>query len=314
MTASSNKSSAEISRRPGSSGHRHRRSHDGASSGLPGLPEGDRWAGHGQAFRCQVERDQGKQLARFVAGGAPRSSCRPAALLAEPGSQYDRSRNRHAAAHDPRAARRFGFDYAIIYPTLGFYMVDESDEEIRRASCRAHNTMAAELFREHADRLTTPACIPTHTPDEAIEELDYAVNTLGLKAAMIANLVHRPIAAVARAAPELATYATWTDCLGLDSEYDYDPFWAKCIELGVAPTAHSRGQGRNVRRSVTNFMHNQIGHFSEAGDAFAPSALLRWSHAAISRTQRRLPGKVALAGRVAFMRNWLAPGTSATRT
>ncbi len=178
-----------------------------------------------------------------------------------------------ATAMLPRMIRErldeFGFDYAIIYPTLGFYMVDEPDEEIRRAACRAHNTMAADLFREHADRLTTPACIPTYTPTEAIEELEHAVKTLGLKCAMIANLVHRPIGAVARAAPELAGHATWTDCLALDSEYDYDPFWAKCVELGVAPTAHSRGQGRNARRSVTNFMHNQIGHFAEAGDAFA---------------------------------------------
>ena len=107
----------------------------------------------------------------------------------------------------------FGFDYAIIYPTLGFYMVDEPDEEIRRASCRAHNTMAADLFGDHADRLTSPACIPMFTPTEAIEELEFAVNKLGLKAAMIANLVHRPIDAVARSAPNFSSYATWTDCL-----------------------------------------------------------------------------------------------------
>ena len=178
-----------------------------------------------------------------------------------------------ATAMLPRMIRErldeFGFDYAIIYPTLGFYMVDEPDEEIRRTSCRAHNTMAADLFRDHSDRLTTPACIPTHTPAEAIDELEYAVNTLGLKAAMIANLVHRPVEAVVRVAPELAKHATWTDCLGIDSDYDYDPFWAKCVELGVAPTAHSRAQGRNARRSTTNFMYNQIGHFAESGDAFA---------------------------------------------
>ena len=178
-----------------------------------------------------------------------------------------------ATAMLPRMIRErldeFGFDYAIIYPTLGFYMVDEPDEEIRRASCRAHNTMAADLFGDHADRLTSPACIPMFTPTEAIEELEFAVNKLGLKAAMIANLVHRPIEAVARSAPNFSSYATWTDCLGLDSEYDYDPFWAKCVELGVAPTAHSRAQGRNSRRSVTNFMYNQIGHFAESGDAFA---------------------------------------------
>lgn len=178
-----------------------------------------------------------------------------------------------ATAMLPRMTRErldeFGFDFSIIYPTFGFYMIDEPDEEIRRASCRAQNTMAAELYREHSDRITTPACIPTHTPEEAIEELEFAVNELGLKAAMIANLVHRPIEAVERVSPELSRYATWTDCLGLDSDFDYDPFWEKCVELGIAPTAHSRAQGRNIRRSTTNFMFNQIGHFSESSDAFA---------------------------------------------
>ena len=84
----------------------------------------------------------------------------------------DRNTVDRATAMLPRMIRErldeFGFDYAIIYPTLGFYLVDEPDEEIRRAACRAHNTMAADLLREHADRLTTPACIPTYTPTEAI--------------------------------------------------------------------------------------------------------------------------------------------------
>ena len=163
----------------------------------------------------------------------------------------------------------FGFDFAIVYPTLGFYLIDETDTDVRRAGCRAHNAMTAELFGPHADRLAPAACIPTHTPEEAIEELEYAVNGLGHKAVMVCNLVHRPIEAARNAAPDIAHLATWTDALALDSEYDYDPFWARCRELGVAVTVHSRGQQRNARRSVTNYMNNQIGHFAEAGDIFA---------------------------------------------
>jgi hypothetical protein len=61
----------------------------------------------------------------------------------------------------------------------------------------------------------------------------------------------------------------WIDLLALDSEYDYDPVWQRCVELGVAVTTHSGSHGIGFRRSISNFMFNHIGHFSEAGEAFA---------------------------------------------
>ena len=42
-------------------------------------------------------------------------------------------------------------------------------------------------------------------------------------------------------------YATWPDTLGLDSQYDYDPVWAKCVELNVTPTFHTASQGVGTR-------------------------------------------------------------------
>jgi hypothetical protein len=53
----------------------------------------------------------------------------------------------------------------------------------------------------------------------------------------------------------------WYDVLGLDSEYDYDPVWAKCVELGIAPTFHSASSNQGLRLSPTNFVYNHIGHF-----------------------------------------------------
>ena len=38
-------------------------------------------------------------------------------------------------------------------------------------------------------------------------------------------------------------HAFWLDTFCLDSEYDYDPVWAKCVELKVPPTFHSPGMG-----------------------------------------------------------------------
>ena len=143
--------------------------------------------------------------------------------------------------------------------------------------------MVSELYREHADRMTPAASIPTFTPAEAIEELEYAVNELDLKVAMIASLVRRPLDTVQGDDPTLRDFAYWLDNLSLDSRYDYDPFWAKCVELGIAPTAHSFMQGHGARRSITNFMYNQIGHFADAGETFAKALFF-------GGVTRRFPG------------------------
>jgi len=160
-----------------------------------------------------------------------------------------------------------GLDYTIIYPSIGLFGLHTSDEEMRRVTCRALNTYHADIFREYADRMTPVAVIPMHTPHEAIEELEYVVKELRMKAVLMAAHVRRPIKAVASRAPELTRYAFWLDSLGIDSEYDYDPVWAKCIELKVAPTFHSTGVGWGSRMSISNFMYNHIGHFAASAEA-----------------------------------------------
>jgi predicted TIM-barrel fold metal-dependent hydrolase len=160
-----------------------------------------------------------------------------------------------------------GLDVTVLYPTFGLLAPHLDDEEIRRAACRAFNTYHADIFREYADRMLPVAVIPMHTPQEAIEELDYAVKTLGMKAVMLAGHVLRPVPTVTRTAPDAARYAYWLDNLCLDSEYDYDPVWAKCVELKVAPTFHSAGMGWGSRTSISTYMYNHIGHFGAAGEA-----------------------------------------------
>ena len=163
-----------------------------------------------------------------------------------------------------------GLDFSIVYPGIGLQIITlpgMADEELRRASARAFNTCYADLFGEFSDRLTPAAVIPMHTPEEAIDELEHAVNELGLKVAVIAGDVLRPVPSVAREHPELAGAVQYQDCFGLDSPYDYDPFWAKCVELGVAPTSHSGPIGWGSRRSVSRHQYNQIGGFAEGGEA-----------------------------------------------
>lgn len=166
-----------------------------------------------------------------------------------------------------------GLDFTVLYPTLGLLFPHIENEELRKAGCRAMNLFHASIFREYADRMTAVALIPMHTPQEAVEELEYSVKTLGLKSVLLAGHVLRPIPAVANEAPQAAPYATWLDNLCLDSAYDYDPVWAKCIELGVAPTFHSGGMGWGSRTSISNYMFNHIGHFAAAGEALCKAML-----------------------------------------
>jgi predicted TIM-barrel fold metal-dependent hydrolase len=167
-----------------------------------------------------------------------------------------------------------GTDYGVIYPNLTLFSIQTWRDELRRAVSRALNHYHADLYRPYADRLTPVAAIPLHTPQEGIEELEFAVKTLGLKTAIIPGGVTRLVKPVAQKYPpqhhpEVARFASYVDFLGIDSEYDYDPFWAKAVELGVPLTTHTGSQGWTGRASPSNYMNNHIGHFSDASEAFA---------------------------------------------
>jgi predicted TIM-barrel fold metal-dependent hydrolase len=167
-----------------------------------------------------------------------------------------------------------GSDYAVLYPNITLFPQHTHREDLRRALSRAINHYHADVYRPYRDRLTPVAVIPLHTPEEGIEEVEFAVKQLGLKTIIIPGAVRRPIKAIEekypfRHHPDIAGHAQWLDFFGIDSEYDYDPFWAKVIELGVNPTTHSGSQGWDARSSTSNYMFNHIGHFADASEALA---------------------------------------------
>jgi predicted TIM-barrel fold metal-dependent hydrolase len=176
-----------------------------------------------------------------------------------------------------------GLDFTIIYPSLGLFLVHLGDDELRGVACRALNRLHADTFGEYADRMTPVAVVPMHSPAEAIAELEYAVGTLGLKAALMPGYVRRPITAAARKSSQAGRYAFWLDTIGLDSEYDYDPLWAKCLELKIAPTFHSGTVGLFTRSSISNFTFNHIGHFGAGGEAICKALFF-------GGVTRRFPG------------------------
>jgi hypothetical protein len=112
------------------------------------------------------------------------------------------------------------------------------------------------------------------TPQEAIEELDYAVGRRGFKVVMLPSYVKRPIRAVVDGAPAAARVAWRADTFGIDSEHDYDVVWAKCRELGVVPSFHSPGEGSTFHNSISNTVYNHVGHFASAATAICKSLFL----------------------------------------
>jgi hypothetical protein len=122
--------------------------------------------------------------------------------------------------------------------------------------------------------MTPAAAVPMHTPQEAVDELEYVVKELGLKVVVMASLVPRPIPATGQSTGEMRGQNTWPDVFGIDSPYNYDAVWAKCVELGVMPTFHAGTRGAGYRTSPTNFVFNHIGHFAVAGEAVAKGLFL----------------------------------------
>jgi len=163
-----------------------------------------------------------------------------------------------------------GIDFSILFPSETGVIHAVQDDELRQAGCRAHNLMSAELFGPHSQHMTPTALIPMRTPAEAIAELEFAVGELGLKAVNLGGSPPRRIRKLMDELPEAAPYATRPEVFGIDSEYDYDPVWAKCEALGVAPCFH----GRQRRHSTSSYVFNHVGAFAQSNDAICKALLL----------------------------------------
>jgi predicted TIM-barrel fold metal-dependent hydrolase len=162
-----------------------------------------------------------------------------------------------------------GIDAAVLYPTYGLMVTGVDDDDLRRSLARALNLYYAETFAPYGDRLLPVGVVPTYTPEEAVEELDFAVG-LGLRGFMMGGIVQRPVPGVDP--PSRA--ARWVDTLGHDSVHDYDPLWARCVEHGVSPTFHSAAMGWGSRTSPTSYVYNHIGMFATAGESLCRSLVL----------------------------------------
>jgi len=157
-----------------------------------------------------------------------------------------------------------GIDFTVLYPSMSLAFFEVADEELSSVLCRAVNRYHARLFEPFRDRCTVGALVPMNTPEHALAELDYAVVMLGMKSVLMAGYARRP---VGRDAYRLDMY-------GVDSDHDYDPFWARCVELGVAPVVHSALQHHRVTRSISNYVYNHINGLAAAHESLCKSLFL----------------------------------------
>src|SRR5207249_589336 len=107
-----------------------------------------------------------------------------------------------------------GIDFSVVYPTAGLSYHRMQDTRLRRAICRAYNVFTADQFRDLSDRIIPAAIIPMYTPDEAIEEIEFAVRQLGYKVIMVGGLMRRPVPALAEERPDAASLVEWYDVIG----------------------------------------------------------------------------------------------------
>ncbi|PYN16856.1 MAG: amidohydrolase, partial [Candidatus Rokuibacteriota bacterium] len=112
-----------------------------------------------------------------------------------------------------------GLDFCVVYPTAGLGYYRLPPDKLRRALCRAYNVFTMDQFRPYGDRIIPAAIIPMYTPEEALEELEFASRQLGFKVVMMGSLIRRPIPALVEEHPEAAKFVEWYDPVAIDSEH-----------------------------------------------------------------------------------------------
>ena len=168
-----------------------------------------------------------------------------------------------------------GIDFAIVYTTYGISANQVRDDEMRQVLARALNMLYADMFKDVAHRMTPSAVVPTWTPAEAINELEFVVNELGLKTVTLSGEVRDAVPEVAAVDPKLGefTQRVTSICMEPRNGHDYDPFWQRCMDLGVLPAGHTGSQKTQRRQSPNCYSFNRLGTFAVGNEFLARSMI-----------------------------------------
>jgi predicted TIM-barrel fold metal-dependent hydrolase len=163
-----------------------------------------------------------------------------------------------------------GIDFMLCYPSIVLAFLDQDDGTYAGALARGANKWLSKIFKPYEDRIAVGGIVPMTTPQIACAELEYAVKELGMKTIVITGYARRMLGDKPANGPQ--PYRL--DTFGIDSAYDYDPFWKMCVDLGVAPVSHSAHLHHRVGRSVSNYSYNHIGCLGTAHESLAKSLFM----------------------------------------
>ena len=125
---------------------------------------------------------------------------------------------------------------------------------------------------------------------------------------MMASLVRRPSRPRCESHRKPAPIAIGSTPLASDSDYDYDPVWAQCVKLGVAPTFHSVGYGWGSRATPSSYIHNHLGNFASSADAICRGLVMGGVPERFPQIEIRLHGRRGGLGALALLRSDFALG------
>jgi predicted TIM-barrel fold metal-dependent hydrolase len=104
-----------------------------------------------------------------------------------------------------------GIDAVFLYPTLGLFLGAIADADLSAAVCRAYNRWLADYCAPYPKRLFGVAMLPIQSVDLAVEEMRFAGQELGFRAAFV-----RPNPYNGRMLHDPANDALWRGALDLN--------------------------------------------------------------------------------------------------
>ena len=160
----------------------------------------------------------------------------------------------------------FGLDFALLYPGIGL----RADVMRRRRFAAGGCSGDQHLLRPAVRILWRPDDADRGHPDVHARRGSRRARPCSRHARAESSGDDRR-----RASPPRADgVAGWIDTLGHDSDFDYDPVWARCQDLGVVPAFHGIGFGWGSRTSRTNYVYNHLGNFAAAQEAICRSLVM----------------------------------------
>ncbi|HEY4972693.1 MAG TPA: amidohydrolase family protein, partial [Steroidobacteraceae bacterium] len=128
-----------------------------------------------------------------------------------------------------------GVDMQLLSPAPNQYYY-WADPDLARQICRLINDHIAALVAQHPDRLLGLGSVALQHPELAIDQLDYAVKTLGLRGVEVSSMVN-----------------------GLElADPKFERFWAHVEQLGCLVFLHPLGSSLGERLN-RHYLSNTIG-------------------------------------------------------